>query len=113
MDLAAGARSSVSGQTPGLAEATWLNNTICLDTGAVFGGKLTALRWPERELVDVPAERVGRTCQCRCGTLRLLAGDGRRRSTLVRMCTAAGWWRPGTPGGSPCARRTRRRPWRS
>lgn len=35
-----------------------MNNTICLDTGAVFGGKLTALRWPERELVDVPAERV-------------------------------------------------------
>ncbi|MFD8820497.1 polynucleotide kinase-phosphatase, partial [Streptomyces sp. NPDC059627] len=41
-----------------LAQASWLNNTICLDTGAVFGGKLTALRWPERELVDVPAERV-------------------------------------------------------
>ncbi|MGW4823280.1 polynucleotide kinase-phosphatase [Streptomyces sp. NPDC004227] len=45
------------GHTP-VPEATWLNNTICLDTGAVFGGKLTALRWPERELVDVPAERV-------------------------------------------------------
>jgi protein phosphatase len=47
----------VYGHTP-VPEATWLNNTICLDTGAVFGGKLTALRWPERELVDVPAERV-------------------------------------------------------
>ncbi|MGV9275014.1 polynucleotide kinase-phosphatase [Streptomyces griseosporeus] len=47
----------VYGHTP-VPEATWLNNTICLDTGAVFGGKLTALRWPERQLVDVPAERV-------------------------------------------------------
>jgi protein phosphatase len=36
----------------------WLNNTICIDTGCVFGGKLTALRYPERELVDVPAARV-------------------------------------------------------
>jgi protein phosphatase len=36
-------------------EAEWLNNTICVDTGCVFGGKLTALRYPERELVSVPA----------------------------------------------------------
>ncbi|HEX7333072.1 MAG TPA: polynucleotide kinase-phosphatase [Pyrinomonadaceae bacterium] len=33
----------------------WLNNTICIDTGCVFGGKLTALRYPEKELVSVPA----------------------------------------------------------
>ncbi|MEU7383895.1 polynucleotide kinase-phosphatase [Streptomyces sp. NPDC042207] len=52
-----GQAAVVYGHTP-VPEATWLNNTICLDTGAVFGGKLTALRWPERELVDVPAERV-------------------------------------------------------
>ncbi|MEW5352728.1 polynucleotide kinase-phosphatase [Streptomyces sp. 16-176A] len=52
-----GKAAVVYGHTP-VPEATWLNNTICLDTGAVFGGKLTALRWPERELVDVPAERV-------------------------------------------------------
>ncbi|MFF1758082.1 polynucleotide kinase-phosphatase [Streptomyces sp. NPDC058266] len=52
-----GSAAVVYGHTP-VPQATWLNNTICLDTGAVFGGKLTALRWPERELVDVPAEKV-------------------------------------------------------
>lgn len=52
-----GRAAVVYGHTP-VPTATWLNNTICLDTGAVFGGRLTALRWPERELVDVPAERV-------------------------------------------------------
>ncbi len=45
------------GHTP-VPDAEWVNNTICLDTGCVFGGSLTALRWPERELVSVPAERV-------------------------------------------------------
>ncbi|MEU3516785.1 polynucleotide kinase-phosphatase [Streptomyces sp. NPDC006654] len=52
-----GRAAVVYGHTP-VPEATWLNNTICVDTGAVFGGRLTALRWPERELVDVPAEQV-------------------------------------------------------
>ena len=47
----------VYGHTP-VAEAQWLNNTICIDTGCVFGGKLSALRYPERELVQVPARRV-------------------------------------------------------
>ena len=46
----------VYGHTP-VPRAGWLNNTICLDTGAVFGGELTALRWPERELVAVTANR--------------------------------------------------------
>src|SRR5262249_39237156 len=36
----------------------WLNNTINIDTGCVFGGRLTALRYPERELVSVPAART-------------------------------------------------------
>ena len=39
-------------------EVTWVNNTACLDTGAVFGGSLSAMRYPEREVVSVPAERV-------------------------------------------------------
>jgi protein phosphatase len=44
------------GHTP-VAEATRVNNTICLDTGCCFGGRLTALRWPEQTLVSVPARR--------------------------------------------------------
>lgn len=52
-----GRAAVVYGHTP-VPRTSWVNNTICLDTGAVFGGKMTALRWPERELVDVPAERV-------------------------------------------------------
>jgi protein phosphatase len=47
----------VYGHTP-VPEAEWVNRTICIDTGCVFGGKLTALRYPERELVDVPAKRT-------------------------------------------------------
>ncbi len=52
-----GATTVVYGHTP-VPEAEWVNNTICIDTGCVFGGKLTALRWPERDLVSVPAARV-------------------------------------------------------
>lgn len=45
------------GHTP-TPELKWVNNTICLDTGCVFGGNLTALRYPEKEIVPVSAERV-------------------------------------------------------
>ncbi|MDO9334758.1 MAG: polynucleotide kinase-phosphatase [Caulobacter sp.] len=44
----------VYGHTP-MLEAQWVNNTLCIDTGCVFGGKLTALRWPEKDLVEVSA----------------------------------------------------------
>lgn len=44
----------VYGHTP-VPEAEWLNRTINIDTGCVFGGKLTALRYPEKEFVSVPA----------------------------------------------------------
>ena len=52
-----GSAAVVYGHTP-VAEPEWLNNTINIDTGCAFGGRLTALRWPERELVAVPAERM-------------------------------------------------------
>ena len=47
----------VYGHTP-TPEPEWLNGTICIDTGCVFGGRLTALRYPERGLVSVPAAQV-------------------------------------------------------
>ncbi|WP_460677113.1 polynucleotide kinase-phosphatase [Hymenobacter coalescens] len=47
----------VYGHTP-VPEPEWLNHTIDIDTGCVFGGRLTALRYPERELVTVSAARV-------------------------------------------------------
>jgi len=47
----------VYGHTP-VIEPQWVNNTICIDTGCVFGGKLTALRYPEQTLVSVPAKQV-------------------------------------------------------
>jgi protein phosphatase len=47
----------VYGHTP-VPDATWLNRTICIDTGCVFGGQLTALRYPERELVAVDAHQM-------------------------------------------------------
>ena len=47
----------IYGHTP-VVDAAWLNNTLCIDTGCVFGGKLTALRYPENEMVSVPATKV-------------------------------------------------------
>lgn len=52
-----GQATVVYGHTP-VPEAEWLNRTIDLDTGCVFGGRLTALRYPELELVSVPARQV-------------------------------------------------------
>lgn len=52
-----GAAAIIYGHTP-VDEPVWVNNTLCIDTGCVFGGALTALRWPEREIVQVTAERV-------------------------------------------------------
>ena len=51
-----GRASVVYGHTPALSPQ-WVNRCICIDTGCVFGGTLTALRYPEQELVSVPAAR--------------------------------------------------------
>jgi len=89
------------GHTP-VPEPEWLNNTLNLDTGCVFGGRLTALRWPERELVAVPARRVyaeparpfpptpggepdGRTAQQTADDLLDLADVAGKRSIATRL----------------------------
>ena len=40
-----------------VAKPAWVNGTVCIDTGCCFGGALTALRYPEREIVSAPARR--------------------------------------------------------
>lgn len=47
----------VYGHTP-VPYPEWLNKTINIDTGCVFGGALTALRYPELETVSVPARQI-------------------------------------------------------
>ena len=49
-----GAARVVYGHTP-VAAPVWIHGTLNIDTGCVFGGALTALRYPELELVQVPA----------------------------------------------------------
>ena len=107
----------VYGHTP-VPEPEWLNRTINIDTGCVFGGKLTALRYPERELVSVPA----RADLLRAGAAVPAAEDaGARRSrpsrrtttcSTSRTCSASGSSRPGCAATSRSARRTPRRRWR-
>jgi len=53
----AGRATVVYGHTP-VVEPVWVNRTIDIDTGCVYGHRLTALRYPERELVAVPARHV-------------------------------------------------------
>lgn len=45
------------GHTP-VPQVEWVNKTVCLDTGCVYGGSLTAMRYPELEFVSVPALRT-------------------------------------------------------
>ena len=52
-----GSSHVVYGHTP-VREPEWLNRTVNIDTGCVFGGRLTALRYPEREFVSVPAKET-------------------------------------------------------
>ena len=52
-----GTATVVYGHTP-VTEPQWVNRTINIDTGCVFGGKLTALRYPEKELVSVSAHQT-------------------------------------------------------
>ena len=52
-----GKAAVVYGHTP-IAEPQWLNRTVNIDTGCVFGGKLTALRYPEKEFVFIEAHKT-------------------------------------------------------
>jgi protein phosphatase len=52
-----GAADVVYGHTPNI-NPEWRNRTFNVDTGCVFGGMLSAMRWPERELVSVQARRL-------------------------------------------------------
>ncbi|GAB4479390.1 MAG: hypothetical protein Kow00124_24960 [Anaerolineae bacterium] len=52
-----GASRVAYGHTP-VTHAVWINNTINLDTGCSFGNLLSALRWPEDEIVTVRARRT-------------------------------------------------------
>jgi protein phosphatase len=52
-----GPAAVVYGHTP-VPEPEWLNRTVNIDTGCVFGGQLTALRYPEKEFISVPAIKM-------------------------------------------------------
>lgn len=52
-----GRATVVCGHAP-VPELEWLNCTVSIDTGCVFGGKLAALRYLEREFVSVPAAQT-------------------------------------------------------
>lgn len=47
----------VHGHTP-VVKPQWLDGAVDIDTGCVYGGHLTALRYPERETISIPAKAV-------------------------------------------------------
>ena len=51
-----GRATVVYGHTP-TPEVEIVNGTFCIDTGCVFGGKLTALRYPEKEIIQIDAQQ--------------------------------------------------------
>ncbi|SHK70341.1 polynucleotide kinase-phosphatase [Hymenobacter psychrotolerans] len=82
-----GRATVVYGHTP-VPAAEWLNNTIDIDTGCVFGGRLTALRYPERELVSVPAAQVYSEPVRPLDYLRRLAEANNEKSTTENHLSA-------------------------
>lgn len=78
----------VYGHTP-RADPEWINGTVNIDTGCAFGGKLSALRYPEREIVSVPARKT--YAESKRPFLKAIAPNGNenplispRRSALVQ-----------------------------
>ncbi|TGE25162.1 polynucleotide kinase-phosphatase [Hymenobacter aquaticus] len=82
-----GRATVVYGHTP-VPDAEWLNNTIDIDTGCVFGGRLTALRYPERELVAVPAAQVYCEPARPLDYLRILAEANNQKSETDHQLSA-------------------------
>jgi protein phosphatase len=109
-----GRRWFLYGHTP-TPEPEWVNNTMCLDTGCVFGGKLTALRYPEKQVVSVAAEQVwyepAKPFPAASARRRRPRGPPTSWRSPTSSAPAAS--RPASPAGSPSARRTRPARWRS
>jgi protein phosphatase len=79
----------VYGHTP-VAEPLWLNNTVNIDTGCVFGGRLTALRYPEREIVSVRAS-IPRTSPRMIRSGRQRSADFSRSSKAMLALKVSVW----------------------
>ena len=74
-----------------VVEPVWPNSTINVGTGCVFDGRLTALRYREKELVSVPASRVHyEPAKPLCGTIPagdLTAPGGSSQTTSLKLTT--------------------------
>jgi polynucleotide kinase-phosphatase len=79
-----GSATVLYGHTP-TPEVEWINGTLCLDTGCVFGGKLTALRYPEREIVEVKAKQVWYE-----PAKPLVAAVGQREPAILELADVTG-----------------------
>ena len=118
-----GSAMVVYGHTP-VPEPEWLNRTVNIDTGCVFGGKLTALRYPEKEFVSVPAARTyceparpflpeeqqapeltAQQAPRRCSRRRGRAGQADRLDPAAGQRHDSGGPRHGGPGGDEPFRR--------
>ena len=103
----------VYGHTP-VPAAEWLNNTVCVDTGCVFGGRLTALQLsrtdlgvcPRRPRLPPPGQAVPRGVRPR---LRLCRRPARARRAGHRGRVRVPRRRDGVPAAGGGPRRARRR----
>lgn len=73
-----GSAMVVYGHTP-REEVQAVNQTYCVDTGCVFGGKLSCIRYPEREVVSVSAHRQY------CEAARPIRGCGNGKADLMNI----------------------------